>query len=357
MNKYNIYIVNNFSSKKTFWCFLEEPESKIAEEVYANSSAHLSVRSQKESPHSTNHFSIPLQYRVKAGANNEAVGLNVEVDSSTYQNVDIGDLVDVDFTFSDDYEGPSSQLESNGADSSTEIDIKTNDFDFHDERKYGWFGSLTYGVQSANGFIGLTWAPQASQTYRIAPKVSFYIATGSFRSGELADITQISSDAASVTESDFDDAFNCTVTYTERGGWLVEPGKPKSDSYALSQLIASHSMLASAHSKLIDLYQDEGIEAVNATKQEKRISAGIQFDKRRGSVVDDMTDSSYITGTIDITKAIAAGFVFMVASGIELKITRTSADGVKIRFKYDGSKSVEAIRQAFEAGKAIIFKK
>lgn len=87
---YTIYLINQSSSTQTFWCFLARPQEVASDPtVFANSSASLAIDSNDPA---TNSFTIPVQYVVAAGASNNAVGLNVKVNSTISQNSDLSQV-------------------------------------------------------------------------------------------------------------------------------------------------------------------------------------------------------------------------------------------------------------------------
>ena len=89
---YTIYLINQSSTTQTFWCFLARPQEVASDPtVFANSSASLAIDSNDPS---TNSFTIPVQYVVAAGASNNAVGLNVKVNSTISQDSDLTQVWD-----------------------------------------------------------------------------------------------------------------------------------------------------------------------------------------------------------------------------------------------------------------------
>ena len=77
---YQIYIVNQSANTQNFWLFLKPPQALEADPgVFANSSACLTVDSHAQG---SNLFGIPLQYKVGAGASNQAVGLDIAISSN-----------------------------------------------------------------------------------------------------------------------------------------------------------------------------------------------------------------------------------------------------------------------------------
>lgn len=219
---YKIYLVNQGSSAKNFWCFLQQPQGVPTDSVYANSDAMLSVLPNYGG---VNSFTIPLQYVVGAGATNEAVGLDVVIDSNIIQQAQLQQTWNADYATAPPKQGPQLSLAQGGVSPSGTIGLISNAFDQTQNENNQWFSNMSFGIQSANGFMGVTWAPSPSDTSTVTPKFSFYIATGNYTSNSLADITTISNQSAQVTLSDFKN-LEATVTLTTKGTWLVTPGKP-----------------------------------------------------------------------------------------------------------------------------------
>lgn len=210
------------TSKQTFWCFLATPQPLQDSNVYANSSAYITVASNAEG---NNSFGIPVQYIFAAGASNKPVGLGVFIDSHIDKKVSIGDQWQGSFFDAKDHQGPSLLPTGDRAPSNT-IQLLTNNYDQAQEAVHEWYASNTFGVESDAGFIGLTWAPQAGKTTTLTPKLEFYIATGDYERNTLADLSIISTKSQSISLTDFDKAFDCTVTLDSSGIWSVASGKP-----------------------------------------------------------------------------------------------------------------------------------
>ncbi|QLK61117.1 hypothetical protein GE278_10260 [Enterobacteriaceae bacterium Kacie_13] len=356
---YTIHLKNLQSADKTFWCFLNFPESQISADVYANSSANLTVSQHQHGQDDS--FSIPLQYVVQAGASNKAVALNTLIQSSIKKNTDLATAWHADYYPAN--KGPSLYVASDEpAPGNKEVDVWTNDFDKSQEPLQKWFSSLTFGVMSESGFMGVTWSPDPEQTYRIQPKVQFYVATGNFESNKLADITAISSKAANITGDSFDGNNECTVTLKTNGQWLVEPGNTNAtsngDSTLLSNLVKTNMELATAQSMLVAMYSGQlpsGTPSVLRTDK-YATSTGIKIKKQLSLTEGDGEENILITGTITIATAIAVGFAYMIASGITLTITRRAATGLEFDFNYNGTRGAEAVQQAFAAGQSIDFR-
>ncbi|AUC76395.1 MULTISPECIES: hypothetical protein [unclassified Olleya] len=222
---YKIYLVNEGSTSKNFWCFLQEPVGVPSSGVYANSDTMLSVVPNYAG---TNTFTIPFQYKVAAGASNKAVGLNVQIDSSIMQDSNLEQLWNADYvtvTGSQGPQGPSLSLNQSIPSPKNTIGIRSNSFDQVQNENKKWFGNMSFGLESSNGFLGVTWTPSPSNTSTITPKFAFYVATGAYSSNSLADIATISNDSAKIELTDFKN-LEATVTLTSSGTWLVTPGSP-----------------------------------------------------------------------------------------------------------------------------------
>jgi hypothetical protein len=245
---YNIYVVNQMTSAQEFWCFLAAPQVSTSGTVYANSSAYLTVV-----PSSTdfNSFTVPVQYVFEAGASNQAVGLNIKIQSSTSEDVNLGSQWEASFANPALHEGPT--LTNYGSAAPTgSLQYETNSYDQSQEGPDRWYGNETFGIETEQGFIGLTWAPVANTTITIMPNLQFYIATGSFQANTLASMTTVSNDSQLVSLNDFDQSLNCTVTLSPSGTWSVAPGMPGiQTSLEFSSLVHSHYLLARAHDSLV----------------------------------------------------------------------------------------------------------
>jgi hypothetical protein len=218
---YTIYLKNDSNDGKNFWCFLEKPEGVPSDAVFANSSASLFVLPNYGG---TNKFTIPLQYSLGAGASNEAVGLGVQIDASIIQNAQLKQTWEAQYATIPPKQGPNLNLVQGQKSPDNTIGVLSNDFDKVINENGKWFSNMSFGIQTQNGFLGVTWSPSPSDDHTITPKFSFYIATGSFTSYELADISTISRKSAKVEIKDFKN-LEATVTLTSKGEWLVTPGR------------------------------------------------------------------------------------------------------------------------------------
>jgi len=220
---YNIHLINHSASTEVFWCFLAQPQELAnTPGVYANSSVCIAIDANALE---TNHFMIPVEYVVGAGASNIAVGLNVFVDSSDTQNADIGQTWEASYASSPPNMGPNLFLTGTPSPADT-IGITTNAFDQMTNEANGWFSNQSFGIMTDAGFMGMSWSPSPNTRTTITPRLGFYITTGAFSANGLADWTSVSNDAALV-QAPFDfSQNNCTVTLTASGAWKVSPGAP-----------------------------------------------------------------------------------------------------------------------------------
>ncbi len=222
VDTYTINIVNKSVSTQSFWLFWQKPENiEVNTGVYANSSAQISIQSNQPG---TNKFVIPGQCVVGAGAGNKPVGLNAKIYSSVTNNADLGDVWNVVY-----YDTPRNQGPTMGKDNATAspnmISIKTAPFDKAVSQNNGWYASQSFGIETENGFIGMTWSPDPNTTITLEPKLEFYVATGSYGANTMADWTEISNCAAQISAPrDFDGTRVCTVTYNSNGTFSVAQG-------------------------------------------------------------------------------------------------------------------------------------
>jgi hypothetical protein len=175
VDTYNIHLVNTSASSQTFWCFLARPQELVDDPgVYANSSANLEV--DPNSP-ADNYFGIPVQYIVGAGASNKAVGLNIQVVSSVTNDADVLDTWDANYADWPPNKGPTMSLSGTKAPPNS-IAIVTNPFNqITNENNHC---NQSSGIETASGFIGMSWSPNPNQKRTLIPKLKFYVSTGDF---------------------------------------------------------------------------------------------------------------------------------------------------------------------------------
>ncbi|EKN3724728.1 TPA: hypothetical protein ACPZRY_002565 [Yersinia enterocolitica] len=219
---YTIYIVSESANTETFWLFLDKPDKlAVGSTIYANSAANLTIASGS-SPEAT--FGIPIQYKLGAKSSNKAVGLNVKVATSQLKDVNIQDVWKATF-----YDGPEHQApdldKADGVANKDEINYTDNSFNPDRVIQNSWYPSQTFGIQTENGFVGMTWEARPAKTVAIAPKLTFFVTTGEYSSNQLADYSTVSNSAQIVNLSDFS-GFAVTVTYTKDGKWNIKKGRP-----------------------------------------------------------------------------------------------------------------------------------
>jgi hypothetical protein len=222
--EYTIYIVNANGDGQLFWAFLSEPEVTNARHVFANSDTNLYIPGGSTN---LNSFTIPVQYVIGAGASNNAVGLKTVIKSSATRNTELEKLWNVDYANVPPRQGPSFPQNPSGPSPSGTIAMKTNVFDQIKNEANEWYESMSFGLKTSQGFMGVTWKPGSNKTYTITPTLTFYINVGNYSANSLASITAIANESAKCnTAKDFDVLNQCTVTYTATGEWKVAPGKP-----------------------------------------------------------------------------------------------------------------------------------
>ena len=219
--EYTIYLVNESAKTQVFWCFLAPPKELASDpDVYANSSTSLAVDPNASS---INTFTIPVQYVVEAGASTRPVGPNIKISSTCKENVELRDIWDVEYATVPPRKGPKMTKSDEKAEDD-KIKITSNDFDQIKNETDGWFSSMSFGIKTDQGFIGMTWAPGPQEDKTLTPVLKFYVATGTFEDNELAKWTTVSKTCAEINvPRDF--KYNkTTVTLTSKGHWEVNPG-------------------------------------------------------------------------------------------------------------------------------------
>ena len=340
---YTIYLINQSSSTQTFWCFLDRPQEVASDaSVFTNSSASLAIDSNDPA---NNSFVIPVQYVVAAGASNNAVGLNVQVNSSISQDSDLSQVWDATYADAPPNKGPKLVLNTDTV-ASTSLKIISNPFAQENNESLGWYASQSFGIQTAAGFMGMSWSPSPNQNRTLTPKLSFYVSTGAFGSSTLADWTQVSNDSAKVSVPGSFSAGACTVTLLNNGTWKITPGKPT----ALMLMSDLGFLNSEAHRELMalaylesDKVQKDEVKSVSWPKQEVLAAA----------VEGDETDT-YLTGTITVATALTASFAYFIISGIQFTITR-AAGANTVEFSYSGQQSATAIKELVVASAQALF--
>jgi hypothetical protein len=354
--EYTIYLVNNSAQTQQFWCFLARPDELAGDPtIFANSSTTLAVTPQSES---INTFTIPVQYVVGAGASNNAVGLNIKVASTITKQTELQQTWKAGYATTVPPNLGPTLTQGPKASGPNTIVISSNAFDQSSNEANGWFSNMSYGVQTFQGFIGMTWSPAPQQTRTLTPKLQFYVATGSFGSNELASWTDVSNGTAPITvPGDF--KYNkTTVTLTETGGWLVTPGgqtlqKSKyislaARSSALDDLIQSHRMLSESHAGLIATARLlEGGEVGAAPAEDDVVGVTWDSDFAAAEAL-----GGELSGTLTVGTAIATTFAFFMLASVRFKIKEVVL-GRQIRFTYDGRVGAEFIKSLFIVGAKI----
>ena len=341
---YTIYFINQSSTTQTFWCFLARPQEVASDpSVFANSSASLAIDSNDPA---TNSFTIPVQYVVAAGASNNAVGLNVKVNSTISQNSDLSQVWDATYADAPPNKGPKLSLnpESVGPNS---LKIVSNAFAQDSNESLGWYASQSFGIQTEAGFMGMSWSPSPNKSRTLTPKLSFYVSTGEFGSSTLADWTQVSNDSAQVNVPGNFIAGACTVTLLNNGKWKITPGKPTK-----MMLMSDLGFLTSeAHGELMALAY---LESDKVQKDEVTSVSWPKQEVLNAAAAGDETDT-YLTGTITVASALAASFAFFIISGVQFTITRPARGRTTVEFSYSGQQSVQQIKDLVVAGANALF--
>lgn len=353
---YTIYLVNNSTSTQQFWCFLAPPDELVSDpDVFANSSTTLAVAPQSES---INTFTIPVQYVVGAGADNQAVGLNIKVASTITKKAELLQTWDAGYATVPPNQGPTLKLSSDSSKPNT-IAIRSNAFNQGGNEANGWFSNMSYGIQTAQGFIGMSWSPAPQKTRTLTPKLQFYVATGSFGENSLASWTDVSNGSASISVPGDFRLNKTTVTLTELGGWLVTPGAPAlqggrlislgARNRRLDGLIQSHMMLSESLTGLIAAARPSESGETVVTGQQDMV-AGVTWNS--GLTATEATQT-VLKGKLTVSVALAAAFTVFVLAGITFTITNAVTGSTQFEFTYNGTESVEHIKALFELGARI----
>jgi len=206
-----------------------------------------------------------VQYVTGAGASNNAVGLNVQIDSSIELNAELDDQFLATYADAPPNMGPLLGKTGTGA-GGDQISIESNAFNKGENEINGWFSNMSFGIQTAQGFIGMTWSPDPSKTQTLTPKLAFYVAVGDYGSNTMADWTTVSNDSAEIVVPDSFELNNTTVTYTATGEWEVTPGEPSADARAeASSVIRTQRLLSKAY---LQLAENAGLKNLLAEAEE-----------------------------------------------------------------------------------------
>lgn len=222
---HTIYLVNKSSVTQEFWCFLERPVELVNDpNVFANSSTRLAVRPNDPG---LNTFTIPVQYSVGAGAGNNQASLGIQIKSTITLPADLDDKFLAEYATVPPNVGPTLTKTGTGT-GSRQISIETNAFDRVKNEGQSWFSNQSFGIQTDQGYLGMTWSPDPSQRRVLTPTLKFYVAVGKFGQNQLASWTQVSVNSAElVVPTSFSNTNEATVTYLSDGTWKTAPGKPQ----------------------------------------------------------------------------------------------------------------------------------
>lgn len=342
---YQIYIVNQSANTQNFWLFLKPPQALEADPgVFANSSACLTVDSHAQG---SNLFGIPLQYKVGAGASNQAVGLDIAISSNVTMDADLGQAYQANYQVEVPPKKGPTLVKTGPIKDASLLQINSNNFDQPANEEHGWFANMSFGIQSADGFIGMTWSPAPGITRSISPQFSFYISTGDYDYNALAKWTDISTNAATVSLSDFKQ-FSCTVTLNGNGTWTVTPGRPPQLSpEAYQMLLASHQALSQAHASLVSL-------AGNLAPATGAAGDKVQVDTVTNVRWDNALEATpaantLLRGKLTVATALTAAFGYFILSGLRFRVTHIS-NNTLVDFEYNGPAAANQVRELVHEG-------
>jgi hypothetical protein len=342
---YNIYIVNQSSNTKNFWLFLKPPQALEADPgVFANSSACLTVDSQAQG---TNTFGIPLQYKVGAGASNQAVGLDIAISSNVTLDAELGQAYQANYQEEVPPKKGPKLVAAGQAKDPSQLQIISNNFDQPNNEEHGWFANMSFGIQSADGFIGMTWSPAPGDTRSILPQFSFYISTGDYDYNSLAKWTDISTKAATVKLSDFKQ-FSCTVTLNGNGTWTVTPGRPPQLSpETYLALLDSHHALSQAHASLVAL---AGTLGAPATAAGDKVQVDTVTNVRWSDTLEGApAANTFLKGKLTVATALTAAFGYFILSGLRFRVTHIT-NNTLVDFEYNGPAAANQVRELVHEG-------
>lgn len=351
---YTIYLVNESSSLQRFWCFLERPK-EIADDdkkVFANSSVYLDVASHSAN---INTFTIPVQYRVGAGASNQAVGLNIKVNSTIMKDASLDDKFQAKFYKPN--QGPDLEQDGTGA-GKKQISIGSNPFNQVEFENQHWFSNMSFGIQTQQGFLGMTWSPSPNQTRTLTPRLKFYVAVGTYGANDLASYKTISNGSAEIpVPSKFSASGEATVRYTSNGTWEVEPGKPEVEGLAsvggnLASMLRTQLHLSQAHSELVTL-MGRSTDASNGDRQRYTVEK-VEWKEPR-DLVKGRSPGKTFFGKLFTKRPLAASFTAFVLSGIRFDVKSSEVGQRDVSFSYHGDRSWESLKEALKPGAEIRF--
>jgi len=352
---YSIYIINKGATTQTFWSFLQEPDALPSDpEVFANSSASLAVAPNYGGQ---NKFVIPLQYSVGAGASNKAVGLNTKIVSEISADTALGQTWLAAYMNAPPKQGPD-LTESSGTVPATAIQLNSNPFNKVSNEDQQWYSNMSFGIQTEDGYMGMTWSPSPNDKRTITPKFEFYITTGSFGANQLADWTDVNRNACNIALSDFSQ-LAVTVTLEQDGTWTKTPGAPTQQMLegSIDELIASHRYLSEAHARLVEVATegqvDGGLSLLSppGNSQEEFVTS-VEFDEAAAASYG--ANQCVLSGTLTVGTALSAAFAVFFLNGVEFEAT-TEAGSNRVSFRYSGEGSAGAIINMLKAGARLFF--
>lgn len=345
--QYKIHILNKSMATQKFWCFLSAPEMNVGSTVYANSAVNVEVVPNSQSDNS---FTIPLQFSIGADAATKPVGLNIVVDSNVKENVEMGQAWNAGYANAPPAQGPTLAMASEGG-PTTSLSIASNHFNAGINAANNWYESQSFGVESAQGFMGVTWEPNPGDITTITPTLSFYVATGTFSKNALAEMNTVSGDCATISTDQFSGSNEAWVALDDQGYWHVYSSNP--DNASVDLLIQSHAKLSIAHAQLVNYVVGDGKESGNTSSindKVKRVTWGpATIDAETGNMIA-------VTGTMVLAVAAVAITTFIV-SGITFTATGTTDSGTTWRFVHSGPQTLKTLKEALKDGATIAYQK
>ena len=342
---YTIYVVNKGGTTKDFWCFLSTPKMSVSSQIFANSAANLAVDPNAQS---TNSFTIPVQYSIGAGASNNAIGLGVKVKSNASADVELGDVWNAHYADAPPPKGP--KLVQGDSGITKTIRVITSQFDQVANNKAKWHQSQSFGIETAQGFMGVTWEPDPDDDTTITPVMSFYIATGKFTRYALADMDTVSHSSAKIPLTAFSNANEAWVVLDGSGHWHVSDTDPSlSLANQLDKMLESHQHLCATHAQLTQML---GGSTSAAAANEDQIES-VKWGKVQAEA-DDEGGVITVTGTMVV--AVAVTMTTFVCSGTSFTATGSNDGGYTWSFIYTGQKTLETLKHILIEGAKILYK-
>ena len=221
--EYIIYVINQSAETQQFWLFLAQAQGFEGNQVFANSSAYMTVPANfPEGPS----FSIPVRYLVVAGAQNNPVGLDIMIAPGYQLNTELDEQWNIQYAEPTQHRPPTMRIAGSIANPNALL-LQTLPYDKDEEAQANWYANQSFGIETPQGYIGMTWSPNPGQPLTLTPNLTFYVAIGDYGVNQLASLEQVANNAAVVTAPNSFDAGNeATVTCTQEGRWIVAPGSP-----------------------------------------------------------------------------------------------------------------------------------